>query len=146
MPSTVQYHTKNYDDLLAYLGSKPGKHLTAQEICAHFSKRKKPMGMTTVYRQLERLVGQGLVQKYTLENGESACYEFTGKNGSSRDENCFHCKCVACGKLVHINCEEVSRLEEHILEEHDFVIDKARTVFYGLCSDCKKTDDNIQKI
>lgn len=137
MPEAVRYHTKNYDDLLAFLKAKAGKHLTVQEICAHFSKRKKPMGMTTVYRQLERLVGQGLVQKYTLENGQSACYEFTGENGSSRDPNCFHCKCLSCGKLVHIECEEVRRLEEHILGEHNFVVDKARTVFYGLCEDCK---------
>ncbi|MCR5045052.1 MAG: transcriptional repressor [Treponema sp.] len=137
MASSVQYHTKNYDDMLAFLKSMPGKHLTAQEICAHFSKRKKPMGMTTVYRQLDRLVAQGLVQKYNLENGESACYEFTGQNGSSSDPNCFHCKCVNCGKLIHIECEEIKRVEKHILDEHDFVVDKARTVFYGLCANCK---------
>ena len=97
MPARVQYHTKNYDELLAFLKSLPGRHITVQEICAHFSKRENPMGMTTVYRQLERLVGQGLVQKYNLENGESACYEFIGENGSERDQNCFHCKCVECG-------------------------------------------------
>ena len=137
MSAKVQYHTKNYDELLAFLKTAPGKHLTAQEICAHFSRREKPIGMTTVYRQLERLVEQGLVQKYNLENGQSACYEYTGADGAARDANCFHCKCESCGRLIHIECEEINRLESHILQEHNFVVDNARTVFYGLCESCK---------
>ncbi len=140
MQNLVQYHTKNYDELLSFLKSIPGKHISVQEICAHFSYKEKPMGMTTVYRQLERLVEQGVVQKYNLENGERACFEYIGEGGQVHDKNCFHCKCTKCGKLIHIECEEISRIEKHILDDHDFVIDEAHTVFYGLCKECRKAE------
>ena len=51
---------------------------------------------------------------------------------------CFHCKCEKCGKLIHLECTELSLIGEHLREEHGFSIDHARTVFYGTCNECRE--------
>jgi len=28
-------------------------------------------------------------------------------------------------------------IKEHVLEEHDFMIDSSKTVFYGICGKCR---------
>lgn len=132
----VQYRTKHSKELLDYMMNIPGQHITAQEVCEYFKNNGNPMGLATVYRQLERLVSEGLVQKYNLE-GASACFEYIGQGGYNHDENCFHCKCIACGKLIHLECEEINHLKNHILADHNFTVDTTRTVFYGLCENCR---------
>jgi len=135
MTSEIQYHTKQYEKLLNYLKSIPGKHFTAQELCSHFSATGEPIGLATIYRQLERMLESGLVQKYIIE-GSSACFEFIGSHGHLREENCFHCKCILCGRLIHLECEEILQLQNHILKKHNFTLDTSRTVFYGTCVEC----------
>ena len=43
-----------------------------------------------------------------------------------------------CGKLIHLECTELSLIGDHLREEHGFDIDHARTVFYGTCNECRK--------
>ena len=136
--SEIKYNTKHSGDILDYLKENPGVHLTAQEICRHLNDMGKSVGLTTVYRQIERLVGNGLVNKYVLDGSESACFEYVGDDGQMRDKNCFHCKCLGCDKLIHLECSEILNLETHLKADHDFVLDMTRTVFYGLCKDCRR--------
>jgi ABC-type Zn uptake system ZnuABC Zn-binding protein ZnuA len=51
---------------------------------------------------------------------------------------CYHCKCEKCGKLIHLQCDEVENLRKHMMEHHSFEMNPVRTVFYGICSDCRK--------
>ncbi len=136
MSESQQYHTKQHDLILRYLETIPGKHVTVQEICDHFTGEDH-IGQTTVYRQMERLVAEGLVQKYILDT-TSACFEYVGPDSHKHDENCFHCKCTRCGKLIHLECGEIALLEAHVFKNHNFTIDTSRTVFYGLCQDCRE--------
>ncbi len=135
MAKEIQYNTKHHEALLAYLESIPGVHVTVSDICDHFKSENNRMGVATVYRQMERLVQEGLVQKYVIDEKSSACFEYIGKE---KDSSCFHCKCSSCGKLIHLECEEISRMQKHFLSEHHFLLDTTRTVFYGLCEDCAK--------
>ena len=50
-------------------------------------------------------------------------------------------KCEKCGKLIHLQCNEVESLKQHMMEHHGFEMDSLRTVFYGICSECKKTQN-----
>lgn len=127
MGTKSQYHTRQQEELLAFLRSNPG-HFTAADLSAHIGNA---IGTTTVYRQLDRLVQAGLVTKYIIDSGSPACFEYAGQQ-----EACCHCKCQQCGRLIHLHCHELPTLEQHILAHHGFAIDPARTVFYGLCQDC----------
>lgn len=133
------YRTKHRDELLSYLKTVPGVHITVGDICAHFREEGSPIGQTTVYRHLERMVGEGIVRKYIIDVGSPACFEYTGA-GDSEPGGCFHCKCEVCGKLIHLHCEELAAVERHLQESHQFLLDPLRTVFYGRCAECREKE------
>ena len=135
MGSAGRYKTKQGEDLLGYLETIPGQHVTVKEILRHFSENGQAIGTATVYRHLDALVDQGFVNKYIIDENSPACFEYIGEH--EPDTVCFHCKCEKCGVLFHMHCEEFNRIREHLLKEHLFVLDTKRTVFYGICEKCK---------
>lgn len=132
----AQYKTKQMTELLAFLKSVQGSHVTVKDICDYFEIRGITVGTTTIYRQLEKMVSESLVAKYVVDGTSSACFEYTGDEEESQAV-CYHCKCEKCGKLIHLQCDEVENLKQHMLEHHDFEMNPLRTVFYGLCSECR---------
>lgn len=139
MAQKVQYKTRQMKELLTFLESVRGSHVTVNDICSHFKSEGITVGTTTVYRNLERMVEQGLVLKYVVEGGGSACFEYIGADSLDDDAPCYHCKCEKCGKLFHLKCDEVKAFGRHMLEHHDFEMDSLRTVFYGICKDCRES-------
>lgn len=137
MATQTKYKTKQSEELIAYLQSVPGEHLTVQDICHYFQQHGTKIGTTTVYRQLERLVADGQVLKSFSDAGSSACFEYVGKKESCHQSSCFHCKCEKCGKLIHLQCDTLAKVQQHILQQHGFSFDTRRTVFYGLCESCQ---------
>lgn len=138
MTSKVQYKTRQMTELLSYLKSVQGSHVTVNDICEYFSSEGIAVGTTTVYRNLERMVKQGLVARYVIEGSSSAYFEYIGERDSISHSASFHCKCQKCGNLIHLQCSEVVNLGQHMLEHHGFEMDSLRTVFYGLCGECRK--------
>ena len=133
----MAYKTRQKEELLAYLKTVPGRHVTAADVCAHFTAEGRPIGTTTVYRQLERMVQEGLVNKYFLDETTGACFEYIDAGSSCHHPVCYHCKCERCGRLFHLECGELSHLTEHLASEHGFQVDPFRTVFYGVCEACR---------
>ncbi len=136
MASGSNYKTKQREIMLAYLESRPGVHITAADVYDHFRAQGVTIGQSTVYRQLEKFVDDGILNKYVLESGRSACFEYVGMSVHKKNETCFHCKCEKCGKLIHLKCEELEEIGKHLYSEHKFKLDPLRTVFYGMCDDC----------
>ncbi|MDO4296300.1 MAG: transcriptional repressor [bacterium] len=143
MKTKAQYQTKQLAELHAYLETVKGKHVTVNEICEYLKAQGRTVGTTTIYRQLERMVEQGSVAKYTVDGTSGACFEYLGgERELCHKPTCFHCKCEKCGKLIHLHCEEVEHLGEHMQREHGFRLDALRTVFYGLCQECQYEEQN----
>ena len=133
--SGMHYRTKNRDALVSYLQTREGEHVTVNEIHDHFRSTGSTMGVATIYRQLEQLVADGQMRKYTVDSGSAACFEYVGDQPT--DAPFVHCKCERCGRLLHIRCGQFEDMQKHISGEHDFTVDPRRTVLYGLCADCK---------
>ncbi len=136
MDSRSRYKTKQREGLLAYLRTIPGAHITVGDVCAFFKAQGTPIGQSTVYRQLESLVDEGLVNKYIIDGSSPACFEYVGPDSHADADVCYHCKCEKCGKLIHLHCEELEEVQSHIFAEHAFRLDPKRTVLYGLCERC----------
>ncbi len=130
------YHTKQQDELIAYLKDHPASHHTVTQIRDHLVRVGKPISTATIYRQMERFVADGTVRKYLLETGDSACYEYVGENKQECASH-FHCKCEKCGRLIHMDCDELQEIQRHLKEHHGFLWDSGRTVFYGICDHCQ---------
>ncbi|MBQ7623877.1 MAG: transcriptional repressor [Clostridia bacterium] len=137
MNSSRKYKTKQRETLLGYLKSVPGVHITVADVCEHFKGRGEAIGRATVYRQLESLVSEGVVNKYVIDGVSPACFEYMKEHAAGEDtEVCYHCKCEMCGRVIHLHCDELSGTRAHLLSEHSFMLDPKRTVFYGLCERC----------
>ena len=137
MADRAEYHTRQRKELMEYLKSSGTRHLTAAEIKAHLDESGAPIGLATVYRQMDRLVQQGQVRRYSLETGDSACYEYVGESDAAGCAEHFHCKCERCGRLIHMDCDELQAIRAHLLEHHGFSWNSGKTVFYGLCAECR---------
>ena len=129
------YKTKHQAELTAYLETIPGRHFTVADICDYFRSKGKPMGTTTVYRQIEHMVQDGTVIKYVLDGTSAACFAYQADSAHC-DEECFHCKCEQCGRLIHLHCDELSGIREHLWKHHGFELNPLKTVFYGVCEEC----------
>ncbi len=136
------YDTHGRTEILECLGASPQTHFTASELHSRLKDLGAAVSLATVYRQLDKLVSEGLVVRFTPEGEKSACFQLLDTSECCKD-HCYHLKCEQCGKLIHINCHEVTRLEEHMLSEHGFAVDAGRTVFYGLCSDCYRKANSV---
>ena len=137
MSTRSKYNTKQKNELIQYLQSVPGIHITAADVCEYFKSRGSTIGQSTIYRQLESLVDEGVVNKYIIDGISPACFEYVGAESHQPSDVCFHCKCEKCGRLIHLHCEDLEEIQRHLLEQHGFMIDPMRTVFYGLCDDCR---------
>lgn len=137
MKQTAKYKTRQRDAIEAYLRTIMGRHFTAADVYEHFRHTDNPIGETTVYRQLDKMVNEGLIKKYFIDEMTSACFEYVDPDDEHDEETPhYHCKCMKCGRLFHVECEEIHALGDHVYREHHFRIDPVRTIFYGVCGDC----------
>lgn len=136
MNQKLKYKTRQHGLLLDYLKTVPGVHITASDVCSYFEENGATISKATIYRQLESLVDEGILNKYVLDPNSPACFEYVDENSHAGPDVCFHCKCEKCGKLIHLHCDELKEIQNHLYNEHRFRMDPIRTVFYGLCDEC----------
>lgn len=134
MNTATSYKTKQRDQILDCLIKNKDRHITADEILAALNGEEPLVGKTTVYRYLDKLVSRGIVRRYFIEGGRSACYQYMEQNGVCNKH--FHLKCVDCGQLFHLECDYLGEMDSHIRDQHDFHVDHSKTVLYGQCGSC----------
>ncbi len=128
------YSTRQKDLILNCLRENRQRHLTAEMIVDDLKDRGEPVGQTTVYRNLEKMVKDGMLLKFAAPGGMHACYQYLE---SPEDHlNHHHLVCVGCGQLIHLSCGHIDELTAHIQEEHGFHLDSFKTIFYGCCESC----------
>lgn len=121
-------HTRSQERILNLLKTiKQG--ISAQDIYVELRNRNQSMGLATVYRSLESLKLEGLVQVRTLANGE-ALY-------SLAQQDKHHMTCLQCGTSIPIHQCPVHDLETQLQATHKFKIFYHTLEFFGLCSQCQ---------
>ncbi|MEH2071260.1 Fur family transcriptional regulator [Nostoc sp. PA-18-2419] len=105
------------------------KGISAQDIYVELRNSNQGMGLATVYRSLEVLKLEGMVQMRNLANGE-ALY-------SLAQQDKHHLTCLQCGTSIQINQCPVHNLEDQLETSHKFKIFYHTLEFFGLCSQCQ---------
>jgi Fur family transcriptional regulator, ferric uptake regulator len=122
--------TKSQQRVLDHLKQVKGP-VAAQALYLALRDEGKGLGLATVYRSLDLLKREGLVQARLLPNGESVY--------SMMQHDRHHLTCVQCGKILPIDACPVHHLEEQLSVSHQFKIHYHLLEFFGLCSDCQAT-------
>jgi Fur family transcriptional regulator, ferric uptake regulator len=120
--------TRSQEKILSLLKSI-NQGISAQDIYVELRNRNQNMGLATVYRSLETLKLEGLVQLRTLANGE-ALYSLT-----KRDKH--HLTCLQCGTSITISQCPAHDLEKQLQQVHKFKIFYHTLEFFGLCTQCQ---------
>ena len=138
MGARTSYKTKHRDQILSILQEHEREHMTAGQILDELRAGGYSIGVATVYRQLDRLVDEGAVNKYMVDAVTGACYEFKGEH--SGESAYVHGKCEKCGKVVHIERRAVESAMQNLSGDggSGFELDCSRTLFYGICGECRR--------
>ncbi|MGB7378980.1 MAG: Fur family transcriptional regulator [Rivularia sp. (in: cyanobacteria)] len=120
-------HTRSQERILNLLKSiKQG--ISAQNLYVELRNSNQSMGLATVYRSLEALKLEGLVQVRTLTNGE-ALYSLV-------QQDKHHLTCLQCGRSIPIEQCPVHQLETELETNQNFKIFYHTLEFFGLCNKC----------
>lgn len=112
------------------------RHVTVEMIADYLMDKGDSVGQTTIYRNLDNMVKNGAVLKFIAPEGMYACYQYLEQNDDHPD-GC-HLVCTDCGRMTRLDCNYLNQFTVHILEEHGFNLDSARTILYGKCQRCNE--------
>ncbi len=125
----MTYNTKQKDIILDII-KKQKSEFTIKDI---YSKLNNNVGLTTIYRLVDKLVLEGIISK-TIGTDNITYYQYLEKCAK---ENHFYLKCDKCGKLIHVDCKCINDLTNHILTKHNFKSNKEHIIISGICKSCE---------
>ena len=125
--------TKQASAVAAALSSLPGFR-SAQEIHAELRRQGETVGLTTVYRHLQVLSEQGVVDTIRDPSGE-ALYRQCDSTSHHH-----HLTCRVCGKSVEVEGRVVEQWAERVAAEAGFTSVDHTVELFGLCPDHSSRD------
>ena len=104
--------------------------LSPLEIYQNLLKKKKKVGLTSIYRSLDLFESLGMVFK--VVNGSSFRYKLC-----ELENHHHHIVCKACGNVVELNFCDISNWSKKVTESTGFQVVDHQLNFYGFCKACK---------
>jgi Fur family ferric uptake transcriptional regulator len=126
----MSHRTRNQERIFQLLNTLD-RDISAQDLYLELRQRSQGMGLATIYRALEALKLEGVIQVRTLATGESLY--------SSKQEDRHHLTCLQCGTSIAIDECPVHELEKELRQSYQFKIYYHTLEFYGLCTLCQST-------
>ena len=120
--------TRSQERILDLLNTL-NRAISAQDIYVELRSSNQSIGLATVYRSLEALKLEGVVQVRTLSSGESLY--------SLVQQDKHHLTCLQCGISILVNQCPVHELETKLHSSHKFKIFYHTLEFFGLCNQCQ---------
>lgn len=135
MAERGRYKTRQRELVAACLEAHPDQCLTVDEIWRDILLDGKNVGRSTVYRNLEAMVHEGSALKATAPGGE-ASYRIATELATGQ------LVCLSCGRAYPLDCHAATDFSAHLFEHHGFRVELPRTVLYGTCANCMKTESD----
>jgi len=108
------------------------QHLDVDQILARAQKIDSDVHLVTVYRTIDLLKKEGLIDELDLLHlrGDRHYYETHGP----RDH--IHVACLRCGKVREFESRLYEQLKEQIARDFEMQVTVSRTEVGGICNDC----------
>lgn len=131
MTTTPQRRTRQRATIAEALDTLDGFH-TAQDIHDLLRRRDQPVGLATVYRNLQAMADAGEIDVVRTPDGQAsyrACGEATHRHH-------HHLICRSCGRTVEVEFEGVEELITALSVRHGFTDVDHSIELHGLCAEC----------
>jgi Fur family ferric uptake transcriptional regulator len=96
----MAYSTRQQQAVLQCLARRGRELISVNELAEELRAAGCPVGLATIYRQLERLEAAGHIHKVSTEEG--AFYQYCDHEDG--DRACFLLRCERCGRILHLDC------------------------------------------
>jgi len=111
------------------LRAEPDTHLSAEEVAVRVHERMPQVNASTVYRNLDVLVEDGLVLRTDL--GESrAFFELAHEHAH------HHLVCESCGAVDHVHDDVFADVPARIHDSVGFRVGGREVTLHGICRQC----------
>ena len=105
--------------------------LSPQELYQCLQKKRKRIGLTSVYRSLDLFESLGIVFKIT--NGSpNVKYKIC-----ELENHHHHIICKRCGHVAELNLCDISKWSREVLESTGYQVTDHQLNFYGFCQACR---------
>lgn len=110
-----------------------GGFRSAQDVYAALRSAGGSVGLSTVYRHLQSLVNDGVVDVIHTQDGE-ATYRYCGESGETHHHH--HLVCRRCGRTEEIEGRAVERWAGEIARAHGYTDVDHTVELFGRCAEC----------
>lgn len=103
---------------------------SAQELHDELRRRGETIGLTTVYRTMQSMAADGLVDMLRTDTGESVYRRCS-------EHHHHHLLCRHCGSTIEVGAREVEVWAAREAAEHGFTEVSHSIEIFGTCADCR---------
>ncbi len=128
MSTTLKY-SRQRECIKEYLASTKD-HPTADTVYQHVRKTYPKISLSTVYRNLNLLTETNEIFKLTCGDGSD--------HFDANIEPHYHVVCTKCQNVYDLDIETLDQINALANKNFDGEITGHYTLFYGICSHCKK--------
>jgi Fur family ferric uptake transcriptional regulator len=104
--------------------------LSPHEIFQSLLKRKKRIGLTSIYRSLDLFESSGIV--FRIVRGSNVRYKLC-----ELEDHHHHVICKKCGDVGEFNFCEISDWSKKVMESTGYEVTDHQLNFFGLCKACR---------
>ncbi len=136
----AEYATAQRAKLLDYFLSHADEVLTVGQVARDLSA--DGVSVSAVYRNISEMEKKGLLKRLAGEGSHETHYQFTG---SDECRSHLHFSCKECGRICHVDDSVTKMLVDSMAANGNFLMDVSKTVLYGVCANCSKTNGREKK-
>lgn len=131
-----EYNTRVNQLITQFITEKSETSFTTQEVFEYLQAEEVDVNLTTVYRNLEKLLKNNRLVKF--KSSKSAAVLYRVVDNQSNCHRHLHLQCKQCGKIYHLDGAFMNDIDQYVKNEFNFNIDCENSILTGVCFDCSK--------
>ncbi len=135
MPLKREYNTKARRLIIEFLEKYSDNTVSATDIINYLKKTDITVNKATVYRCLNKLNKEKRLLKFTDEETQKSVYRLINEESDCNEH--LHIKCVNCGRLMHLECELMEEIRNHLHNDHGYELKCDGSIIYVVCNKCR---------
>ena len=128
-----KYITRQRRLITEYLSRHADELISAQSVAD--ALKDESVSQSSVYRNLSELEEEGKLRRGSKGGAREVYYQYTAAESC---RGCVHLSCTSCGRTFHMEADGAEKLASYLMDTQGFRVDRAETVLYGVCRECRK--------
>lgn len=129
-----EYDTQSRKKIKQYIERQKNCIFSVDDVYQYLMSNDCLIGKTTVYRNMNRLVNDGVLLRLRYADEKKSMYQYI--ENQKKNERYIYLRCMECGKMIRLKIDYSIELEELIMNKYGFKVNGTENIISGLCKDC----------